>query len=131
MTKLEQFQALIADLGETTVDQIKDRLDAHNHWDEDFYTAVLDRAKRSDIRQALRRLKGPDGRPLWYSVVGNAEEEDAGKRLYKQEALFNVEDYRQVIGAAIARAQYWQGQAAHLRDNLHKRYGEQLALPWE
>lgn len=130
MTKLETFQAMIADLGQATIDQIQARLDAQHYWDDAFFADVLVRAKRSTIRQCLRQLKGPDGRPLWYSVL-EAAEEDTGQRRYKQLALLNPEDFRQVISAAIARVDYWQQQAAHLRDELHKRYGEQLALPWE
>ena len=129
MTALETFQALIADLGQVSIDDIQARLDASDFWAEDFFADVLVRAKRSKIRQLMRRVKGPDGRPLWYSI--EAGDEDTGQRRYKQLALLNPEDFRQVISAAIARVDYWQQQAEHVRDELHKRTGEQLTLPWE
>ena len=130
MTQLERFQHLIADLGACTIADIEQRLDAAGFFDADFVQHLAARARRSTIRQFLRRLKGPDGRPLWHSIVESAEE-GTGLRRYKQESLFTKEDYLQAIGYAVRKGQYWQHQAEHLREGLHKRYGEQLTLPWE
>lgn len=129
MTKLEQFCAIIDGLQEATLDAIIDRLDAADYFDDDFFATVIDSGKRTMTRGYLKRIKGPDGRPLWYSVLAASAQDT--RRRYKQLELFDLEDFRQAIDYAVTRAQYWQGQAETLREALSKRYGEQLTLPWE
>jgi hypothetical protein len=128
--ELEDFQLLIADLHATTIDGVVSRLDAAGFWDAEFLHDATQHAKKHKGRSLLRQVKDISGYRAWDSLLV-AGQDGQPKRLYKQEVLFDVEDYRQTIDYATTKATYWMGEATRWRDAMGKRYGEQLVLTWD
>lgn len=90
-----------------TIEELQEVCDAKCVWDDLFLAGAVEKAKRSEIRRLVCTIKDSDGFPAIASVVTRNE---AGKlvRVYKQEKLFDVDDYRQVVD-------YHASQCAHHR----------------
>lgn len=86
--------------------------DKAKYWSPRLEKSAVMNAKKAHLRKALK-IKDEEGMPLFASIV--TEDENGKKvRRYKQEALFDVEDYRQV-------AQYHM-QAADHHTTMSKNY---------
>jgi hypothetical protein len=90
------------------INELVDALDARHVFDEEDEAAALRDWKKAQIRRAVKGIKDDNDVPLIFSIV---DLDDDGKtvRKYKQESLFNIEDYRQVI------EQYRQRRLYHSR----------------
>ena len=105
--------------------------EAEDFWDAAWLTTAVDIAKKSLLRKFIREVKDESGMPLWHSLV-TVDADGTEIRKYKQEALFDKEDYLQVIQYYVDRTTYNMRMAETLRDRVIKRqYIEQLTLPWE
>ena len=106
-SRLEAFLAKHAD-GWTAIDELTELASEAELFTEEFLRAALEHAKKSYLRQIIRSLKGPDGFPLLVSVerIGS---DGVKRRVYRQESLFDVDDYKQVV-------QFHAAQATHHRD---------------
>jgi hypothetical protein len=83
------------------------------------------------IRREMRRVKDSSGWPVFASVHTADEQSGRTVRVYKQEAFFDLEDYRQVVeeyGKSVKRD---YRMMKGYRDRAEERYGEQLPLPIE
>lgn len=135
MLQKERFMALVQHmpaLSWATIDEIIAACDQQEgFWEEEWLTATTLIAKKSLIRKHIRDVKDTDGMPLWHSLV-TKDEDGREVHKYKQEVLFDQEDYLQVINYYVDRSLYTMRMAEALRDRAVKRYDlEQLALPWE
>lgn len=69
----------------------------------------------------------------WNLVAGSrrlAALNQLKRRVYKQEALFDISDYRQAVEYHVRRAKRHRMEAEALRDRCVQRHLVQLALPW-
>jgi hypothetical protein len=105
----DAFLKAIGTTSWTSLPGLVAKLDAKRFWEEEWLARSVHTAKTAYARKLIRSLKDEDDYPLFASVeTEEAEEGAAGAkvRIYKQESLFTVDDYRQTIG-------YWRGYVAH------------------
>lgn len=104
--------------GWQTIDDLVDRLDNVNAWDDVDIEHAVRNWKKHQIRREIKKLKDSTGWPIFASVVFVNEDGDE-IRGYKQEALFDRDDYQQVIN-------YHSGVAIH-HWNMARGYKERAA----
>lgn len=110
-----------------TVDKLVEMCDAANVWPEDFIDTVLINAKKSFVRRQIKQLKDDENWPLWASVETQNEDGET-VRIYKQETLFDVEDYRQVVAYHADRREYHGMLAEGYVVRCNRRFHVQLKL---
>jgi hypothetical protein len=113
-----------------TIDELLSLCEEEGYWTEDFLEKAVDEAKKSHIRKCIKQLKDSDGWDQWASVETQTAEGDT-VRVYKQEALFDVEDYRQVVHYHNDRSDYHAKKAESYAARCQKRFNVQLTLPFE
>jgi len=95
---------------------------------EEFKREGWKLALRQLIRQEMNRRRGPNGERVFHSVV--VVDGDRKRRVYKQEALFDINDYRQAIDYHAKMSKAHRAEAEGLVRRCRERYLVQLALPW-
>lgn len=130
MMEFEQFKQITASQSWATIDELVQACDDADFWEAGWLAATTSMAKKARVRRLIRQVKDDDGWPAIASILITNDDGNP-QRLYKQEVLFNPEDYLQTVNYWIGRAQYDMKMAEGYRDHAHKRYGVQLALPWE
>jgi len=88
-----------------SIDSLVALCDRDGFWSRDFLATAAGKAKKAHIRRLIRSLPGDDGLPAWASVE-TTDKDGQTVRVYKQEVLFDVSDYKQVVG-------YHARQSAH------------------
>ena len=78
------------------IDELVDVYNETESWGVGFEQRAIRNAKKAYIRKAVSKLKDSEGFPKFPSVaitdsLGNT------RRVYKQETLFDVEDYKRVV----------------------------------
>lgn len=129
MNRNDLFLELTKDTRWSTIGDLSAKLDNAKFWTDEQMAAGMESYKRDFIRRAMRSMKDANGWPIFASVV--VQESDGSKvRVYKNETLFDVEDYRQTVA-------YHQRIARHhikMSNGYAKRCGEhtgnQLPLPF-
>jgi hypothetical protein len=133
MEKIKQseksrFQVLLGDADcFDTIEELVAKCDQANFWADDFFETVVDVAKKSTIRRLIRDVKDEFG---WPSIASIETINEAGEtvRVYKQEALFDVEDYRQVIYYHGDRSRHHRNMAVGYARRCKLRFNRQLPL---
>lgn len=110
------------------IDDLVAMLDAADFWDEAFLAEAAEHVKKSYIRGNIKRIKDDAGWPLFASVVTTNPMTGQEERRYKQEAIFDRDDYAQVVRYHLRRAEHHQQTAMGYARNAHARYGLQLSL---
>lgn len=110
MRKVKIDPALLLRLTRRKIDinELVDRLDAEHAFDEDDEAVALHQWKKCEIRRAVKGIKDEQNIPLIFSIV-DVDGDGKAIRKYKQESLFNIEEYQQVI------LQYRQRRLYHSR----------------
>lgn len=108
-----------------TIDTLVALAEEHGCFGDEFLSQAESVAKKNAVRRMVKQLKDASGEPVWASVETT---NDDGKtvRVYKQETLFNVEDYRQVIGYHSDRSDYHRAMATGYATRCKKRFGKQI-----
>jgi hypothetical protein len=115
--------------GWATIDQIVTRLDAEGCWPAEFLARAMDEAKKQLARRLIRQSKDEKGWPTIASVeTVNADGQTV--RVYKQETLFEVEDYKQVVQYHHERSAYHRKMREGYRRRAKQRFGVQLPIPF-
>ncbi len=119
--RFEAFLAQHVD-GWTAIDELAELATQAELFGEDFRRDALTYAKKNYLRRMIRSLKGPDGFPLMVSVerIGT---DGKKRRVYRQESLFDVDDYKQVVQFHAAQATHHQGMAGAYAERCKKRFG--------
>lgn len=78
----------------------------------------------------FQALMGDDGFPL-YASVEMKDENGKTCRVYKQEMLFDVEDYRKVVTYHHDRSNYHRRMSAGYKTRCKNRFNVQLTLPFD
>lgn len=98
-----------------------------------FSDEDLDRAaksyKKDRVRRLVKSLKDENGWPIFASVKVLEISGDE-KRVYKQESLFDVDDYNQVVAYHTQQAQHHMQMANGYTERANVRFGNQLNLPY-
>jgi hypothetical protein len=97
-----------------------------DHLDEDELTRLAQRAFTEEVRAALRRKV--NGVPVYANVEQVDPVTGEKVRLYKQTAMFDVDDYIVAIKACRSRAEAEHRTARALQKDCAARLGVQLRL---
>lgn len=114
----------------TSIDDLLTACDKADFWTEDFLDSVAERAKKSHLRRLIRSLKDGSGWPLWASVE-TTNESGEPVRVYKQEFLFDVGDYRQVVKYHSERSAHHRKMASGYAKRCKERFDRQLLLDFD
>ncbi len=112
-----------------TIDEVVALCDEAGFWDRDFETRALANAKKAKIRRAIGQLKDKHGLPKFPSIM-ITDDEGVKKRVYKQETLFDVEDYKTIVNCHVALANHHRDRAIEYVKRCERRHEVQLLL-WE
>jgi hypothetical protein len=107
------------------IDSLVEALAEQNAFDEYDEESAVRNWRKVQVRRAIKSLKGSDGLPLIFSIV-DADENGKGVRKYKQEALFNVDEYRQVIEYCRQNRRRWSKMERQLIANAKAKFEEAL-----
>ncbi|MEJ7593813.1 MAG: hypothetical protein WKF77_19920 [Planctomycetaceae bacterium] len=90
-------QMLDAAAGWHDIDELVSKMDEAGLFPPEVVLSAIGKAKKTYARRILSQMKDKDGFPL-YPSVNVTDANGNKKRVYKQETLFDVEDYKAVIG---------------------------------
>lgn len=112
-----------------TIDEIVSKLDDAGYWDEEFQAGALLDRKKAHVRRQMKSLKDENSWPMFANVVTrDADGNEA--RVYKQETLFDLNDYRQTVRYHVEAGQHHIRMAIGYRAQAFKRYQVQIPLPF-
>jgi hypothetical protein len=126
----EKFRAIAgdvpdADTGWIAVEDLVERCDAIGFWSQDFADEAAREAKKARVRKLIRTLKDGHGWPQWASVQ-IIDADGRKRRVYKQETLFDLEDYRKVVAYHATLGKHHQAMAAGYRKRAEGRFQKRL-----
>ncbi len=124
----EAFLAATENAAWADIDALVALLDASEFWDEAYLADAIDQRKKAYIRREIKQVKDPDGWPVFASVTTLNPESGEEERRYKQEAIFDRDDYAQVVRFHQRRAQHHVQMAQGYAEHGRQRYGLQLTL---
>lgn len=126
----EKFSEIASGLdGWATIDKIVEACDAAGFWGENFLLEVESAAKKSAARKLMKSMRNGNA-PEWASIV-TTNEDGEEQRIYKQETLFDVEDYRQVVRYHVDRSKYHKDTAQAYADRCEAKFSVQLRLSFD
>lgn len=136
MTKKNSFPDLLEHFGDITrksggwhtVDAIVKMLDKADFWTNDTVATAEQNFKKSFVRKMIRKIKDDNDWPEWASI--EIERDGQKVRVYKQETLFNLSDYKQVVRYHKARGSYHARMANGYVRRARERLGTQMRLPF-
>ncbi len=102
--------------------------DEAGYWESDFESRALTNAKKMRIRKIISKVKDKDGFPLFPSVT--ILDDGKKKRVYKQETLFDVEDYKAVVNYHARLSNHHRDMAEGYVKRCEKKHQVQLSL-WD
>lgn len=127
-TDKARFQALMGNADAwMPIDELVALCDEADFWDEEFAQGAVISAKKSQIRRLIRTLKDQDNWPLWANVETTGQDGKT-ERVYKQELLFDPNDYRQVVDYHNERSSYHGKMSKGYASRCKKRFDIQLPL---
>jgi hypothetical protein len=122
----QRFLDATASLSFNTIDQVVHQLEEHGYFDETFQTTAIEDHKKIVARKIMRSLRDNRGRPAFHSImVRDGEKEE---RRYKQEALFDPEDFAQTVNYHVGMARHHAAEAIDLANEAARRYGIAIQL---
>lgn len=92
---------------------------------------AIKRYKLTRIRRDLKQLKDETDFPVFGSVLKRDRDTGAEERVYKQEALFELDDYRQITAYYVDRANADAFMARAYRERALTRFGVELQLEFD
>jgi len=126
-----RFQEIMGNADQwNTIDELVDLCEQEDYWTEDFLEGAVVEAKKAHIRRFIKQLHDDEGWSVWASVETQTEDGETIRR-YKQEVLFDVEDYRQLVSYHSDRSAYHAKKAEGYATRCKQRFGTQLTLPFE
>jgi hypothetical protein len=115
--------------GWAMIDELVDGMDRAEAWPDDFARQAVTLAKKEIIRRLLKEERR-DGHPEFASIEEVGSDGERVRR-YKQELLFGVDDYRQVVRYTADRSAYFAALREQYRTNCVERFGVDPAAGME
>lgn len=111
------------------INALVSRCDDAGVWTDEELDLATQAFKKDYVRRHIRSMKDESGWPLFASIKQKSAE-GVLRRVYKQELLFDVEDYRQVVTYHAERGRHHYEKARGYGRRGEERYGVQLPLPF-
>lgn len=125
----DRFEQAISGMSDwATIDALIARLDFVEYWTPEFRETCVRQAKAAHARRMMKQLQDATGWPVFASVETKTPEGEV-QRVYKQETLFDVNDYFQVVVYHRGRSNYHQKMASGYKRRAEERFHTQLNLP--
>lgn len=112
-----------------TIDSLVAICDEAGCWQAGFAQRAITNAKKLQIRKVVSNLKDKDGFPLFPSITV-LDDEGKRKRVYKQELLFDVEDYKTVVNYHARLSNHHRDMAEGYVERCKEKHEVQLSL-WD
>ena len=110
------------------IGELVEELDAREAWG-DFEERALLEAKKALVRRLIRQQKDEDGHRRVASIEVPAASGET-ERIYKQETLFVLEDYKQICAYHMAKQHHHLQEARGYASRCEIRYGvNPLSIP--
>lgn len=127
-TDRERFESLMGNADKwASIEDLVSLCDDAGYWSDEFYAQAQGSAKKSMVRRLIRTLKDDTDFPVWASVE-TTNEDGKNVRVYKQETLFDVDDYRQVVSYHSDRSSYHATVAKEYAKRCKVRFNKQLKI---
>ena len=131
ITDRERFEQLTGNADAfLTIDQLVAICDEGAYWTDEFMQTSTRNAKKAHIRRLIKTIKDDDDWPVWASI-DSTDEDGNMLRVYKQELLFDVEDYRKVVTYHADRSAYHKQMALGYGTHCKRRFGIQLHFDFD
>ncbi len=108
-----------------SIDELLAICDEGDFWTTEFLEGAEDTAKKSHLRRLIKSLKDEEGWPIVASL-NTTNDEGETVRVYKQELLFDPDDYRQVVAYHGDRANHHGRMARGYAKRCDKRFKTRL-----
>lgn len=112
--------------GWATIDELEEAIEPL--LPDDFYEDAKSQARKIWLRRLLRR-RTEGGWPEFANIVRQDEQTGEEVHFYKQELMFDIDDYKQVVAYHADRAEYHLKVAFGYKAKAYERFGIQLSLP--
>lgn len=113
-----------------SIDELCDMcLEAEDVFTDDDWEQARRSYAKTRIRREMKKLTDETGFPLFASVHTRDPQTGKTKRVYKQEALFDIDDYRAVIEEYAGRVKHDCEMMRGYKNRAETRFSEQLPLP--
>ena len=110
-----------------SIDALVSICDEDGFWSEEFLASATLQAKKSHVRRLIKSLPGEADLPAWASITV-AGPDGKTVQVYKQEALFDVGDYKQVVKYHKDRAAYHGSKARAYAKRCKQRFNVQIRI---
>lgn len=111
-----------------TIDVLVRRLDEAAFWDKAFLDTAVAEHKKAFVRRQIRQLKDGTGWPLFANVVEVDPISGDETHIYKQEQIFDRDDYVQVVTYHRRRAEHHERMAQGYAERARVRFSMQVPL---
>jgi len=129
-TDRARFQELMGNADAwNSIDKLVELCDEADFWSEEFTEGALASAKKSQVRRLIRTLKDDESWPLWANVETTGEDGKT-ERTYKQELMFDSNDYRQVVDYHNERSAHHSKMRDGYAARCKRRFDIQIPLPF-
>ena len=127
MTKT-RFEEIARSTEFAGIDTYVELCDDAGYWTLEFLqNATLD-AKKSHVRRMIKTLKNDDGTPVFANIVVT-DPDGERQHVYKQEVLFDVTDYIQVVSYHVKGARIAYQTALGYKKRGEERFKTPIFLP--
>lgn len=125
----ERFSEILATEQWVRPDTMVEKLDAAGYWDDALAAHALAEFKKEHVRRMARTIRRDDGRLVFVHVVQTTP---TGEKvpLYKQQALFNVDDYRYAVNYHKMMGIHHMVRANELARDCRTFTGKQVPMPF-
>lgn len=101
------------------IDEVVEACEKASFFDSRFRQEAEGRAKKVHIRRLIATLKDEEGFPLYASITVLGKNGEP-QRVYKQEMLFDPEDYKKVVKYHLGLSEHHRNRAAGYVDRCAK-----------
>ena len=92
-----------------------------------FYATTLAHMERIHVRRRLKQVTTAQGWPV-FGNIARVRDDGRPERVFLQEDLFGLEEYRQIVAYHYGMARHHLFKAQTYREHAKARYGVQLPL---
>jgi hypothetical protein len=127
---MDIFTELVQDEKWMSIDDIFNKVQGNPELVERLLSGgAREKALKSACRQMVKRMKDENGMPRFASII--TKDADGNEtRVYKQETLFDVNDFVQLVDYHGKQVVHHAKMASHYSDKHKEATGKQVPLPF-
>jgi hypothetical protein len=126
---LNELRAALRNVKQGRIEELLEIAIDSDLFSNEFKDGSFLRSAKTELRRALRQLETDEGVPEWWSTK-EVDEDGKEHRVYRQELLFTVEDYKLVIGEYVENSNRYAEVAKGLKKRCYAKFRVQIPLPF-